>query len=258
MGTSVDFGLAGQVAVVTGGASGIGEAVALGLAAEGATVVVCDVVGDRATAVATSISAAGGRAEALELDVSSFEACESAIAEVVSVHGGVDVLVNSAGVNSFGTAYDESLPSWRRVLDINLDGTFHMLRSALPRMIAARRGAVANIGSSFSARGSVFNADGGSPSYVVSKAGVQALTRKAAFDVAPFGVRVNAVAPGTIDTPMQKDFQDRILAEIPTIPLGRLGAAEDLVGAVLFLCSSAASYVTGQTLHVNGGKIMAD
>lgn len=258
MNDSLGFGLNGRTAIVTGGASGIGRAIAEGLAGQGVSVAIADRNGDLATEVAEGIAAAGGRAIPIGLDVGSPDSCEAAVARVLQEWGSLDLLVNSAGINSFGTAYDESDDSWHRVLQVNLSGTFFMMRAGLKPMLEAGRGAVVNVGSSFSARGSVFNADGGSPSYVASKAGVQALTRKAAYDVAGHGVRVNAIAPGTIDTPMQKGYEARILAEIPTIPLGRLGVAEDLVGTVLFLCSDAAAYVTGQTIHVNGGKIMAD
>lgn len=255
---TVDFGLTGQVAVVTGGGSGIGKAISHRLIASGAKVAVCDISLEAATAAAEELKAAGGEAYPFRIDVSDLSATAQLAEDVEAEVGPIDILVNCAGILTFGSALDESDEGWHRVLGVNLDGTFGMMKAILPRMVSRGSGSVVNVGSSFSARGSMFNTDGGSPSYCVSKAGVQALTRKAAYDVGPTGVRVNAIAPGTVDSPMHKANQDRIQSEVPSIPMGRLALPDDLAGAVLFLASDAASYITGQTLHVNGGKIMAD
>ena len=147
---------------------------------------------------------------------------------------------------------------WDRMHGINLRAPMRIMRAALAVMTEAGRGSVINIGSSWSSRASVFNQDGGGVDYCSAKAALQALSRAAAQDVAPRGVRVNAIAPGAVDTPMHAHHRDYLYEYERYIPLGRMQRAEDLVGPAVFLASDASAFITGQTIHVNGGLIMVD
>ncbi len=241
-----------KVAIVTGGGSGIGRAVALALAAEGAWVVVADADGDAAQRVSTEARAAGGTALPVRVDVSRAAEVEQMIALTLAAYHTVDVLFNGAGVLVSGTVLDTDEVEWRRVLDVNLTGTYLCCRAVLPHMIANGGGAIVNTSSSTGAHDGNANA----AAYVASKGGVTLLTRCLAIDHAADQVRVNAVAPGPTDTPMlrRRMSPEQMSARARSYPLARLGQPEEIAAAVLYLASDDASFVTGAILAVDGGQ----
>jgi NAD(P)-dependent dehydrogenase (short-subunit alcohol dehydrogenase family) len=243
--------LAGRVALVTGAAQGIGAAIAAGLAGEGA-LVVC---GDRLPAEGTvaQIAGAGGQAHAVLLDVAAAADVDAAIGVAAGL-GGIDILVNNAGIFPRSPALELEESEWDRVLAVNLKGTFLCARAA-GRMMReqGRGGRIVNVTS-----GAAFIPTAQSAAYAASKAGIVAFTRVLALELAPARITVNAVAPGLTDTAQPRSFySDADLAAFAgRIPLGRLARPEEIVPAALFLCSEGAGYLTGQTLHVNGGLHM--
>ena len=240
--------LAGRVALVTGGGSGIGAEVCRRFAARGARVAVLD--RDPATAEAVA-SEVGGLA--LGADVADAEAVEAAVARTADELGALTDLVANAGVGRAKGLWDYSDKEWAMIVGVNLTGTFNCMRAALPRMIAAGGGSVVNVASLTGIRPTM-----GEAPYSAAKAGVMALTASGALEAAPT-VRVNCVAPGMIATPLTQVITDNPTwqagAEAGT-PLGRIGEAREVADVVLFLASDGASYVTGQTIVVDGGSIL--
>ncbi len=245
--------LQGKLALVTGAGQGNGRALALGLAAAGARVVATDVQAANARQTADAIAAAGGEAWSHALDVTDPEACAAVAAQVQLEVGPIDVLVNNAGILiREGIDSPRAAENWRRVLDVNLNGSFNMIHAFLGAL-RATRGVIINVGSIAS-----FAGVGATLGYSPSKGGVKMMTQAMARDLAPDGIRVNAIAPGVIETPMTQYTRDdpaRLANFMQRIPLGRVGQPEDLVGPAVFLASPMAQYVTGVSLPVDGGYL---
>jgi 2-hydroxycyclohexanecarboxyl-CoA dehydrogenase len=245
-----------RVAVVTGGASGMGEATCHELGRRGYQVAVLDIKAQAAQRVADELRTHGASALAVEADVADRRAVEEAFAKVRSELGPVSVLVTSAGLVGFAPFSEITADSWQRILDVNLNGTFHCCQVALPDMVAAGWGRIVMISSSSAQRGSP-----GMAHYAASKGAVITLTKSLAREYASAGITVNNIPPSGIKTPMQEESQahgnlpsDAQLAE--GYPVGRLGTGDDIAAAVAFLCSEQAGFITGQVLGVNGGAVM--
>lgn len=244
-----------RVALVTGGSRGIGRAIVETLAAAGMRVALSyRERKDEADAVLAHLSGAGRTAMAVRADVGSAPDCARLVEEVTRTWGRVDVLVNNAGVAVTGVkAGDLPVDEWRRILQVNLDGPFHLIQAVLPQMRARRSGHIVNLSSNVTQR-----LPPGYAAYTVSKAALEALTRILAKEEGPNGIRVNAVAPGPIRTEMLAESMARMGPEradafIRSVPLGRVGQPQEIASVVAFLVSDAASYLTGQVVFVNGG-----
>jgi 3-oxoacyl-[acyl-carrier protein] reductase len=245
--------LEGKIALVTGGSQGIGEAVARRLAAAGATVLVAARSEEKAAAVAASIAADGGAAEAVRLDVSDPASVSAVFREIAERHGKLDVLVNNAGITDDGLLLRMSKESWDRVVATDLTGVFLVTQEAVKLMMKKRvAGRIVSVGSVVGLMGNA-----GQANYAAAKAGVVGFTMSLAREIGSRGITVNAVAPGYIETAMTgalNEEQRKALAG--KIVLGRLGTGEDVAGAVLFLASDMASYVTGTVINVSGGLLI--
>jgi 3-oxoacyl-[acyl-carrier protein] reductase len=241
-----------QVALVTGGARGIGKAISEHLHEAGAQIAVCDVNLEGSQALAAELSKKGAQARGYLCDVSNSQGADACIEQVVKDFGRLDVLINNAGITRDGLVLRMTDDQWQKVIQINLTGTFNMTRAAAKVMLKARRGAIVNIASVV---GVIGNA--GQANYSASKAGVIGLTMTTAREFASRGLRVNAVAPGFIATDMTAVLTDDQKAKlIQNVPLGRLGTAEDVAKAVRFLASDEAAYITGQVVNICGGMVM--
>lgn len=245
--------LDGKIAVVTGASRGIGKAIAKKLAALGATVIInYNGSAEKAEAVRQEILTAGGRAEAIQCDVSDFAACEAFFKDVISRFGRIDILINNAGITKDGLLLRMSEEDFSKVLDVNLKGAFNCIRFSARQMMKQRYGRIVNMASVVGIAGNA-----GQVNYAASKAGVIGLTKSAAKELASRGITINAIAPGMIETDMTKALTDKVKDEMAKqIPLRRFGQAEDVAEAAAFLVSDSAAYITGQVLHVDGGMVM--
>jgi 3-oxoacyl-[acyl-carrier protein] reductase len=248
--------LQNHIAVVTGAGSGIGRAIALGYAREGSTLAVLDINGETAAKTASDIRGEGGKAQAFTLDVRDREACRAVAAKVASDVGSVSILVNDAGINrrnAFTADPDAVIKDWDDIMAVNLDGLFNVTHAFLAPLRAAK-GRIVNIASMQSF---VHVRTPNSPAYTASKHGVLGFTRALAAELGKDGVRVNAIGPGLIETPLNEKVRatqpDLVQIFLDHTPLGRAGKPEDIVGPALFLASDLSAYVTGTIVMADGG-----
>ena len=242
-----------EVALVTGASRGIGRAIALALGEAGATIVGTATTAAGAAAISAAFAEAGVRGRGLELDVASDAAVEAVVGEINATEGPVTVLVNNAGITRDGLLLRMKIEDWQQVIDTDLTSLYRTSKACLRGMMRARRGRVVNIGSVVGLMGNP-----GQVNYCAAKAGLVGFTRALAREVGSRGITVNAVAPGFIETDMTAALAPEQRAALEKqIPLERLGAVEDVAATVLFLCSTGATYITGEVINVNGGMYMA-
>lgn len=245
--------LTGKTAIVTGGSRGIGRAIALCLAEEGAKVAVI-YAGNTAAAEETlqAITEKGGQVISIQCDVANEDAVNAMVKQVKEQFGSVDILVNNAGITRDGLLMRMKTADWQAVLDTNLTGTFFCTKAVTKIMMKQRSGAIVNLTSVVGLTGNA-----GQANYAAAKSGIIGFTKSVAKELASRGIRANAVAPGCIDTDMTAVLSDAVKEEmIKTIPLGRVAQPEEVAKAVLFFVSDCASYITGQVLNVDGGMVM--
>jgi NAD(P)-dependent dehydrogenase (short-subunit alcohol dehydrogenase family) len=248
----MDLNLKDRVAVVTGGGSGIGESIARALAAEGCKLCIWDRDANAAQKTAASLAATGAITQSTSVDVGDPTAVEKAYAETISKFGGLDILVNAAGVLSTGLVADLPVMEWQRIAQVNLAGVIYCVKAAIPVMKQQRHGRIINIASVSAMRG---GGSVGNTLYGTTKAGVVALTMGLARELGPFGITANAIAPAVVDTAMThaaltENAKRRILERIP---LGRLAQLSDIADLAAFLASERAGFITGATIPVDGG-----
>ncbi|CAB4932305.1 unannotated protein [freshwater metagenome] len=247
--------LTGRVALITGAASGIGAAIARGLADEGAHVVLTDVDDDPGEEMAASVRAGGGKARFLHHDVADPASWDGVLAQVRAQEGRLDILVNNAGIGDTLPIEDASLAGWDRTIAVDQTSVFLAMKLAAPLLLESGNASVINISSIFGASGGF----GASPAYHAAKGAVRLLSKNAAIHWAQSGVRVNSVHPGFIDTPMLDQARGTEMEGLMTgmTPMGRLGRPEEIAAAVAYLASDDASFVTGSELYVDGGFMAA-
>ena len=245
--------LTGKIAVVTGAARGIGRAIALALAEEGAEVVInYHHSEERSMAVKEEIEARGGKAAVMQCDVSDYESCERFVSAVAEMCGRIDIWVNNAGLTKDQLLMRMSEEAFDEVIETNLKGTFQCMRFVSRVMVKQRYGRIINLSSVVGIAGNA-----GQVNYAASKAGVIGMTKSAAKELAGRGITVNAVAPGFIETEMTSILSEKVQEQAKNqIPLGHFGTPEDVASAVVFLASEQAKYITGQVLQVDGGMVM--
>ena len=240
-----------RVAVVTGGGQGIGRAIAIRLAVQGANVAVIDLNEETAADVAKEIEAAGGVAGAFRLNVADADAVTEVFGEIADRMGGIHILVNNAGITRDGLLVRMSSDDWDAVLNVNLKGAFNCMKAAARPMMSARWGRIVSISSVIGQAGNV-----GQANYAAAKAGIIALTKTAAKELAGRNINVNAIAPGFIETPMTAGLSEKVREGLASkILLKRLGSPDDVANLVAFLVSDGGDYITGQTINVDGGMV---
>jgi 3-oxoacyl-[acyl-carrier protein] reductase len=247
------FSLEGRVAMVTGGAQGIGRAIALNLAEGGAGIALADMQPPKLDEVVKEIEEQGGKAMGFCVDVTDLAAVQKMVDQILQAWGKVDILVNNAGITRDSLVLRMKIDDWQAVLKTNLDGAFHCIRAVLPSMVRQRYGRIVNIASVVAQTGNV-----GQANYVSSKAGIIGLTKAVAAEVARRNITVNAVAPGFIATAMTENLPAEVKEKmLGLIPMGRMGTDSEIAAGVRFLVSEEARYITGHVLNINGGMFMA-
>lgn len=256
--TCMNLELKGKVAIVTGGAMGIGEATARELATQGATVAILDVNAEAAIRTAADIASNGARCDFFPCDVSRSADCEAAVQGAISKYGAIDILISNAGIQDYGDIVTTTEAAWDRLMGINLKGCFLISKFAVPHMLKSGNTAIVVVGSVQS-----MTAIANSAAYVAAKHGLLGLTRAMALDYAQKGIRVNCVCPGAIDTPMLRwavgldPNPEKVLQACNRIhAMGRMGKAQEVAKAIAFLASPAASFITGAALLVDGGMLV--
>jgi 3-oxoacyl-[acyl-carrier protein] reductase len=241
--------LIGKVSLITGAAQGIGLATAKKFAQEGATVVICDVKAEAVNAAVAECQALGAQAEGHTMDVTQRDQVDAVVAAVLARHGRIDVLVNNAGITQDARLQNMSLEQFDRVIDVNLRGVFHCAQAVANTMVAQGRGVILNASSVVGIYGNF-----GQTNYAASKFGVIGFTKTWSRELGPKGVRVNAVAPGFIATPILNTIPEKVIAEMAQrVPLRRLGQPEEIANVYAFLASDEASYINGEVIEVSGG-----
>jgi 3-oxoacyl-[acyl-carrier protein] reductase len=244
--------LAGQVALVTGATRGIGQAIALALARDGATVVGTATTDEGAARIDATLREAKARGRGVRLDVTDAGASEAALAAIEQEFGAITILVNNAGITRDNLLLRMKDDEWDAIMATNLRSVFRLSKAVLRGMMKARQGRIIQIGSVVGSSGNA-----GQANYAAAKAALLGFTKSLAQEVGSRNITVNCVAPGFIETDMTRALaEEQVKKLVENVPLGRLGRVEDIASAVLFLCSPGAAYVTGATLHVNGGMFM--
>jgi 3-oxoacyl-[acyl-carrier protein] reductase len=242
-----------EVALVTGASRGIGRAIALALGKAGAVVIGTATTADGAATISAALQEAGITGEGMVLNVTDSDAVEAAVEQVQKRHGGLSILVNNAAITRDNLLLRMKDDEWQQIIDTNLTSVYRTSKAVLRGMMKARKGRIISISSVVGAMGNA-----GQANYAAAKAGLIGFTKSLAREIGSRGITVNAVAPGFIDTDMTKSLPDDIReAMLKQIALGRLGNVDDVAAAVVFLASPSAAYITGETLHVNGGLHMA-
>jgi 3-oxoacyl-[acyl-carrier protein] reductase len=241
--------LIGKVSLITGAAQGIGLATAKKFAQEGATVVICDVKAEAVNAAVAECQALGAQAEGHTMDVTQRDQVDAVVAAVLARHGRIDVLVNNAGITQDARLQNMTQEQFDRVIDVNLRGVFHCAQAVANTMVAQGRGVILNASSVVGIYGNF-----GQTNYAASKFGVIGFTKTWSRELGPKGVRVNAVAPGFIATPILNTIPEKVIAEMAQrVPLRRLGQPEEIANVYAFLASDEASYINGEVIEVSGG-----
>jgi len=250
--------LKGKVVIITGARRGMGKADALAFAKNGAKVVVADISQEECQLVVDEIKKSGGEGLAVKCDVTNEKEIEEMVKKTIEKFGKVDILVNNAGICQFKPFLELTKEEWQRTLDINLKGYFLCAKATAKEMVKQKSGAIVNIASIV--MGQIGKGMAGLAHYSASKGGIAALTKTLALELAPYNIRVNAIAPGAIDTPMAASAKadPKVLEQtLAMIPLHRMGKPEEIANAVLFLSSKASSYITGSIIVVDGGWLAA-
>jgi len=242
-----------KVALITGGARGIGQAIAMTFAKEGANIVVADVNLELAGRTSADIEALGRKAMSLEMDVTDYTEVEEGVNKILDKFGKVDILVNNAGITKDNLLLRMSQAEWDAVINVNLKGTFNCIKAVSRPMVKQRSGRIISIASIIGLMG-----NWGQANYAASKAGIIALTKTVAKELASRNINANAVAPGFIQTDMTAKLPEDVKAKMmEAIPMAKLGRPQDVANVCLFLASEESSYITGQTIIVDGGMVMA-
>jgi 3-oxoacyl-[acyl-carrier protein] reductase len=245
--------LENKVAVITGGAQGIGRTVALGMARDGARVVVGDLQGEKAKSVARELQTLGAEAIAVEVDVASEASVKNLAEQTFNRFGRVDILVNDAGVYLKSPVVAKSEEDWDKTINVNLGGNFLCVRAFVPAMRKQKSGRIISLASSIANTGAREFAD-----YAASKAGIIGFVKALARELGPDGITVNAICPGSANTSMPRSHrtEEDVMARLRATPLGHVLEPEDIAGSILFLASDAAAYITGQAYNINCGSVM--